>query len=148
MDNSSDPNNSAPQGERPPAVDRFEERQRRREERRAARMDRPGGGLIGGAVLLVVGVVLLAQNFGINTLNNWWALFILIPAVGALGNAWRAYQAADGRLTAGARGSLIGGLVLLMVTAVFLFNLNWGLLGPVVIILAGVGLLLNTMLPA
>jgi hypothetical protein len=126
---------------------RREAREMRREERRVGRGDRPGGGLIAGAVLVVVGAVLLAQNFGITTLDNWWALFILIPAVGALGNAWRSYQAAGGRLTTGARGSLIGGLVLLMVTAIFLFNLNWGLLGPIVIILAGVGLLLNTFLP-
>ena len=103
--------------------------------------------MLGTGLLIVVGLVLLAQNFGISTLNNWWALFILIPAVGALANAWRAYSAAGGHLTGSARGSLIGGLILLMVTAVFLFNLNWSLLGPILIILAGAGLLINTMLP-
>jgi len=73
-------------------------------------------------------------------------LFILLPALGAFGAAWRSYQN-EGRLTASARGSLVGGLVLVLIAAIFLFGLDWGLLGPVVIILAGAGLLLNTLLP-
>lgn len=147
MNDTSDPSNPTPPVE-PQVMSRHEERERRREERREARAERRGTGpWIVGAVLIVVGLVLLAQNFGISTLNNWWALFILIPAVGALANAWRAYNAAGGHLTGSARGSLIGGLILMMITAVFLFNLNWSLLGPILIILAGVGLLINTMLP-
>jgi hypothetical protein len=118
------------------------------QERREARGG--AGAWIGGLLLIALGVIFLLQNQGItilNNLQNWWALFILIPAVGAFANAWRAFNQAGGRLNAAARGSLIGGLILTMVAAIFLFNLDWGLLGPVLIILVGAGVLLNTTLP-
>jgi hypothetical protein len=118
-----------------------------REERRAQR--RSGGGAWwGGLVLIVLGVIFLLQNMGAAIFSNWWALFILIPAVAAFGAAWRSYQAAGNRLTAPARGSLIGGLVLTAISLGFLFNLNGRLFWPMLIILAGVGIALNAMLPA
>jgi hypothetical protein len=123
------------------------ERQRRREERRAARQGRHAGSWAGGAILIALGIILILQNAGMLALNNWWALFILLPAVGAFASAWRSYQQAEGHLTVAARSSLIGGLVLTLVAAVFLFNLNWGSVGPVLLILGGIGLLLNTLLP-
>lgn len=128
--------------------DRIEARRRRREERWAARGSRYGGAWIGGAILIVIGVLFLLQNWVVISLENWWALFILIPAVGAFGAAWRSYEDAGGRLTASGRGSLIGGLILTMITAIFLFNLDWGILGPILIILVGFGLLLNAFLPS
>ncbi len=135
-----------PGGEKPDFTSRHEERMQRREERWAARGSR-GGAWIFGAILIIIGIVFLLQNMNIFILNNWWALFILIPAVAAFGSAWRSYQDAGGRLTGGARGSLIGGLVLVLVAAVFLFGLNWGVVGPLLIVLAGIGLLLNAFLP-
>ena len=78
--------------------------------------------------------------------NNWWALFILIPAVGAFDTAIRMYRNANNQLNAPAGGSLIVGLVLTFVTASFLFNLNWSLFGPVILILAGIGILATAML--
>lgn len=129
----------------PEPLDWREERRLRREERRAGRGS--SGAWFGGAILIILGIIFLLQNMGALALENWWALFILLPAVGAFGNAWRAYQNSGGRLTAPARGSLIGGLVLTMIAAVFLFNLQWGILGPVILILAGIGILLNTFLP-
>jgi len=90
---------------------------------------------------------LLLQNLGASLLNNWWALFILIPALGAFANAWRAYQEAGGHLTASARSSLFGGLILTLVAAIFLFNLSWGLLGPILLILIGIGIFVNVALP-
>ena len=127
-------------------MQRHEERMQRRQERWAARSG--SGAWIGGAILIVLGIVFLMQNLGSFYLNNWWALFILIPAIGAFMAAWRTYQAAGGRLTAASRGSMIGGLVLTMIAAIFLFNLNWTWFGPALIILAGIGLLLNATLPS
>ncbi len=126
-------------------MSRHEARRKWRAERRSAR---GATGWIGGVILICMGIFLMLQNMGYTliTLNNWWAFFILVPALGAFGAAWRSYQN-DGRLTVGARGSLVGGLVLLLIAAITLFGLDWGLLGPVVIILAGAGLLLNTLLP-
>jgi hypothetical protein len=136
--------NSNANNSQPEFMSRHEERMQRREERWAARGT--GGAWVGGAILIVLGLVFLMQNLGVLALNNWWALFILIPAIGSFTAAWRTYQNAGGRLTAASRGSLIGGLVLTMIAAVFLFNLNWAWFGPVLIILAGIGLLLNATL--
>ena len=99
-----------------------------------------------GAILILVGLFVMLDNLTGFTLKNWWALLILIPALGAFGNAWRAYQK-DGRISAPARGALISGFILMMVTAFFLFELNWTILGPVLLILVGVGLLVNVLLP-
>lgn len=105
-----------------------------------------GSGWIGGAVLILLGVVFLLQNLGTFYFNNWWALFILIPALGAFGAAWNMYNT-TGRFNAAARGSLISGIVFVLITVTFLFNLNWGIVFPVLLILAGVALLINIMLP-
>jgi hypothetical protein len=132
-------------GGQPGFISRHEARMQRRAQLRSAR---GGFGWLGGAILIGVGLILMLQNLGYTLINltNWWALFILLPAIGAFGAAWRSYQV-DGRLSMGARSSLVGGLILVLIAAIFLFGLDWGLLGPVVIILAGAGLLLNTVLP-
>jgi hypothetical protein len=125
--------------------DPFDRREARRQ-RRAERLANPSRGWIAGVILIVIGAILLLQNTGINIpLRNWWSLFILIPAIGALSNALRLYQDADNQLTPAARSSLFGGLVLLLITAMFLFNLSWTLFGPVILILVGLGILLNGM---
>jgi len=143
MNAQNEPNNQNPNT----APDWRTERQMRREERREMRRGSFGAGWMGGLVLIVLGVLILLQNFGGVSLSNWWALFILLPAAGAFGNAYAAYQKAGNHLNAAARGSLIGGLIFTMVAAAFLFNLNMSLLWPVLIILAGLGILLNVALP-
>jgi hypothetical protein len=98
-----------------------------------------------GLVLIGIGLIFLLQNFTSFELNNWWALFILIPAFGALGNAFRVRQNA-GRLTGEGRGSLMGGLGLLFVALIFLFELPWGNVWPIFLILGGIGILLGSFL--
>jgi hypothetical protein len=110
--------------------------------RRGAPARRPAW--IAGGVLIVVGIVFIIQNVSGFSLDNWWALFILIPALGSLVTAYQMYERNGRRLTAAARGPLIGGLVLLGVTAVFLFKLNWAYMWPVFLILAGLGMLLGS----
>ena len=103
-------------------------------------------GWLGGAILIVLGLIFMFQNLGALPMANWWALFILLPAVGAFSKAFAEFHAA-GRFTAQARGSFWAGLVLSLVTAMFLFELNWITLGPVLLILSGAGLLVNALLP-
>lgn len=100
----------------------------------------------GGAILILIGIIFLARNLTGFSLDNWWALFILIPALTAFSRVVSIYQA-DGRLSGRARSSLIGGLVLTFIAFVFLFNLNFGALWPVFLIIGGMGLLLNSLLP-
>ena len=106
------------------------------------------GGWVAGLVLIVLGVLFLLRNTGTFDfpLQNWWALFILIPAVGALDSGFRTYRAAGNQLTAPARGSLLVGLVLTFVAAMFLFDISWTFFGPVLIILVGIGILFTAIL--
>lgn len=103
-------------------------------------------GWVGGVILIAMGLFLLLQNLTGFTLNNWWALFILIPAVGALGRAWKRYQDAGGRLTAEARSALFGGVILILVAAIFLFGWSWSLFGPILLLLLGISLLANSLI--
>lgn len=131
------------QEDKPIERSRREARRQRIEERRAARS---GNAWIPGVILVGVGIILLMQNFGATIFNNWWALFILIPALAAFANAWRAYREAGGVLTGQARGSLFGGLILTWVATIFLFNWRWELFGPILLIVIGVGIFLNVSL--
>ena len=99
-------------------------------------------GLILGAILILIGVIFLAQNLTDWDVGNWnwWALFILIPAFGSLANAWRIYQA-EGRVPK-MRGPLVGGFALLLVTIILLFDLDWGTMWPLFLIIVGVGALI------
>jgi drug/metabolite transporter (DMT)-like permease len=100
---------------------------------------------LGGAILIVLGIVFLLQNtesFNL-PLRNWWALFILIPAISALDRGWRAYKREGNTLSPEARSAFIGAAVLLLLVVMFLFELNWGIFGPVLLILVGVGILLG-----
>ena len=98
--------------------------------------------------MILLGLIFLFQNFGALRLTNWWALFILIPAIASFANAWNVYQDNGGRLTAAARGSLIGGFVLVLITAAFLFSLNVGIYWPIFLVLGGLALLVNAVLPS
>jgi hypothetical protein len=108
---------------------------------------RHSGGWAGGVILIGLGLLLLLQNLGNFQVDNWWAFFILIPAVGAFSNAYSAYQDAGGRMNGKARSSFFGGAILTFITGMFLFNLDWFVLGPVLLILGGGAILINNMLP-
>ena len=97
-----------------------------------------------GLVLIAVGSLFLLSNFTGFRLNNWWALFILIPAFGSLGNAWHVYRS-RGRMTGEAAGSLVGSLAIFFTAAVFLFGWNWGAVWPFYLVIAGLGALVSGM---
>jgi cobalamin synthase len=125
-----------------------EERWERREARRAA-LGNPGKGvaLIAGLLLVLLGIVFLLQSNGnfIIPLNNWGALFIIIPVLALFDRAYREYRTAGNQLTPQSRGAALVGLVLLVVMLVVQFNLNWAIYGPILIILVGLGLLSSTL---
>lgn len=102
-----------------------------------------GGNLIPGIVLIVIGGIFLLSNLTGLSINNWWALFILIPAFSNFQNAWRSYQR-HGRLSHSARGSITGGLILTLVAATFLFDfLTWALVWPLFLVILGLSALLG-----
>jgi cation transport ATPase len=134
---------SEPSQERP---DWRELREEERETRRAERGTSPTA-WIGGAVMILIGVVFLLQNMGNWSLGNWWALFILIPAVVAFVNAWNIYKNNGYRFSSGIGGSILGGLMMLLVACIFLFDMDWGKVWPLFLIVAGLGALLIGVLP-
>ncbi len=140
-DPSTNPSSSNQAVSRTPVPSPREERRAAREERRANR----GGAWIGGAVLILLGVVFLLQNMGMPFFDNWWALFILIPAVGAFGAAWNAYNRNAGQITGTVIGSIVTGLVLIGLVVTFLFDLNWNQVGPIALILLGIGALASAL---
>jgi hypothetical protein len=98
---------------------------------------------IAGAILILLGIIFLLQNFTRFSLNNWWALFILIPAFGSFDKARRAYHAAGGEIDYVARNSIIWGVLFTLLTAILLFNLSWSLFLPLILILIGLTLLIT-----
>jgi hypothetical protein len=104
---------------------------------------RQSGNITGGLILIGIGVFFLLSQLTGFYLHNWWALFILIPAFHNLNEAWQGYQA-NGRLQGHTSRSLMGGIFLSMIAAFFLLNLSWNLFWPIVLILVGVGALLNS----
>lgn len=103
---------------------------------------RSSDGLAFGLIMVVAGGILLMQQFGEFSLDNWWALFILIPTVSAFAGGWRIMQAA-GRITPLAVGTILGGLFPLLVALIFLLELDWSIWWPGFVILGGFGMLLG-----
>jgi peptidoglycan/LPS O-acetylase OafA/YrhL len=128
---------------------RCEARRQHREARRAV-LGAPSsiGTITLGAILVLLGVAFLMQNMGTFSvpLKNWGALFILIPAFGSFDRAWRFYRNGDDQFRSQARGALLVGIILTVVTTMILFELNWTYYGPLLIILVGVGILVNAVL--
>ena len=82
----------------PPTQETTDWRDRRqadRAARREGRLERRGRHnyrWLWGGVLIVLGVELLLENMGFTFPDNWWALFILIPAFGAFARAWEGFR--------------------------------------------------------
>ncbi len=95
-----------------------------------------------GMMLILLGIVFFAQRLGSFTLRNWWALFILIPALSAFATAFTMWRK-DGKFHFGVWSTLYGGLFPLLVAGMFLFDLDWGVYWPLFIILPGFGTMLS-----
>jgi len=95
-----------------------------------------------GVILIAIGLIFLATNVVGFELNNWWALFILIPAVSNFSSAYYNYKK-NGRLDKSGRGSIIGGLITSLIAFTFLFGWDWGVIWPLFLIIGGLGALLG-----
>jgi hypothetical protein len=138
-----DQKQSTPAAPAPPSGDWRELRRQERMARREEHMERHGAhrfAWFGGAVLVILGVALLLENLGVRFLENWWALFVLIPAFWSYLAAYDNYQD-NGRLTKTAAGSLTVGVLLTLLTLIFLFNIGLGVFWPVLLIVAGLAFL-------
>ena len=98
------------------------------------------GAWIPGIALIALGVVFLIQNYLGQEIHNWWALFILFPVFFTLERGYASLQA--GR-SAEAIGQLLGALVLVALIVIFIFELPFGQLWPIFLIIGGLTLLVS-----
>ena len=103
---------------------------------------RNGNRFLLGLILVIAGILFLLQQTGNFSLHNWWALFIFIPAFGSFSTAWIAFQR-ENRINEAVRAAAGSGLIIFTVAILFLFDLNWGLWWPLMILIPGFVVLLN-----
>lgn len=103
-------------------------------------------GLVTGLVVIAVGMYFLLRNLGVDLplvyMHNWWALFILIAAIGPLMQAVRAWRV-SGRLDAGVVRPALSALIIVTVALMFLLDLRWDLWWPVFVIYGGLWMLVR-----
>ena len=104
-----------------------------------------GGPWIGGVILIVIGIIFLLQNFGWQMPKNWWAAFILIPAVGSLMAARRTYETSGGQLTGAVIGPAVAGVIFVVMAVALFLGIDWGAFWPIILILIGGGIMARTM---
>jgi len=100
--------------------------------------------LMGGLALILIGGIFMLRNFDVIDIgHNWWALFMLISLSYMLSSAFKRRRESGGTFPAEARGALIGAAGLTLVMCIFLFDLNWGAMWPVFLILGGLSVILG-----
>ena len=111
-------------------------------EKRDQFFDNPTTRTSGAIGLIAIGVIfLLTQNDILDLSGNWWAIFIAIPAVFMLYNAFTAYNR-EQRVTPEVRKNVSGG-AMVAVVAVIAATGEWGTLWPLFLIVPGVLMLLG-----
>lgn len=100
-----------------------------------------------GLIVIAVGVLFLLRNFGIilpfMQYHNWWALFILICAIGPLAYAAQRYRA-QGKVDGVVLHSLVSAAVIVTIALVFLLQLSWNRWWPLFIIFGGLWMVANS----
>ncbi|MGH8274157.1 MAG: LiaF transmembrane domain-containing protein [Gammaproteobacteria bacterium] len=93
-----------------------------------------------GLVIIVIGIAFLLYNFNVRLPflwhHNWWALFILIGAIGPLAQAGRAWHTRGG-FDANVLHSLTTAAIIVTIALFFLFSVSWNHWWPVFLIYGG-----------
>lgn len=108
--------------------------------------EKRSSGLWIGLILIFGGIAVLFNQFELLPFElNWWALFILLPAFGFLKGAYNRYRSqAEGFSMDIAFTALLGFFLVALSISLLVgaaWNINWGLLWPVILILVGLGLI-------
>lgn len=94
-----------------------------------------------GVVLILMGGIFLLRNYTDFDFENWWALFILFPAISNLSTAYANYRSSG--MNRSVRAHAFWGLFFVLLSMSFLFGLEFGALWPAFLILGGLGMLLG-----
>ncbi len=93
--------------------------------------------LLPGFAIILLGLIFLLSNLDIISIGHtWWALFFLIPISFLLTDM---LQRNNGRYR---WGSLIGLITCTTLMVIFLFDMDWGIIWPIFIVIGGLSVLL------
>lgn len=99
-----------------------------------------------GLIFIGGGAIVLLNQMGVLSFElNWWALFILMPAFGALSGAYNRYRAMNSLFEMGVMIPALIGLFMValsfsMLVGVF-WNIDWSLYWPIILIIIGLGMI-------
>lgn len=99
-----------------------------------------------GLIFIGVGTIILLNQMGSLPIKlNWWALFILFPAFGALTGAYNRYRSTNNLFEMGVMiPALVGLFMLLLLVSMLLgdaINMNLRVYWPIILIVLGLGLI-------
>ncbi|HEX2865201.1 MAG TPA: hypothetical protein VHN99_11580 [Deinococcales bacterium] len=92
--------------------------------------------MAGLGLVALGGLFLLGEITGL-AIERWWALFLLVPGLIALGRAWMFYNDDGQRLTQRVARLAIGGIAPTFIGLIFLLNLSWAFVWPIFLVIAG-----------
>ena len=106
----------------------------------------PSSNLWIGLAFIAGGVMVLLNQSGWLSVNfNWWAFFIVIPAIGSFGNAYNRYRTTNNLFDMGVMMPALIGLFMIGLMFNLLsgngWNFNWNLLWPLMFIIIGLGMI-------
>jgi hypothetical protein len=101
-----------------------------------------------GLIFIGGGAILLLNQMGVLSFElNWWALFILMPAFGALSGAYNRYRSTNDLFEMGVMIPALVGLFMLLLSVSLLvgdaINLNLRVYWPIILIVLGLGLIIG-----
>ncbi len=98
-----------------------------------------------GLVMVAFGLLTLWLTVSGTRIENWWAGFILLPALFFMALAGGLFYWQNGRFNIAVTVNLGIGLVILTVAVMFFLNLDWGIWWPMMIIVPGVAVAINRL---
>jgi len=109
---------------------------------------RPSSNLWIGLIFIGGGTIVLLNQTGVLSFElNWWALFILLPAFGALTSAYNSYRSTNNLFDMGVMVPALVGLFMLLLSVSMLLgdaiNLNLKVYWPIILIVLGLGLIIG-----
>lgn len=99
-----------------------------------------------GLAFISGGIIVLLNQTGLVSFDfNWWALFIIFPAVGSFSNAYNRYRVTNNLFDMGVMMPVLIGLFMLALAFNLLsgngWNFNWNFYFPAIFIVIGLGMI-------
>jgi len=99
-----------------------------------------------GLAFIAGGAVILLNQSGLLSFElNWWAFFILIPAIGSFSSAYNRYRATNNIFEMSVMMPALIGLFMIGLMFNLLsgngWNFNWNLLWPIMLIVIGLSMI-------